>query len=112
MRACARAKVRGGDLYPFLVDVQDGGEDAHGTSASRLHGTATDQPPHLQHQHHHHHHQQELRRRRGGRGREEPDHPSATSATQQQQQQGERRVVFLSSWGTEERAEWVDALSR
>ncbi|CAM9864926.1 unnamed protein product, partial [Ectocarpus sp. 12 AP-2014] len=30
----------------------------------------------------------------------------------QHQQEGERRVVFLSTWGTEERAEWVEALSK
>ncbi|CAN0493930.1 unnamed protein product, partial [Ectocarpus sp. 12 AP-2014] len=106
-------EVRGDRLCPFVVDVIEHG-DGDGDSGG---DPAALQQAHWQQQQQQ---QQEQLRRRRGRGQQQQqeearqsDRPGTRSSQQQQQQQeGERRVVFLSTWGTEERAEWVEALSK
>ncbi|CAN0147241.1 unnamed protein product [Ectocarpus fasciculatus] len=104
-------EVRGGRLCPFLVDVIEHGDGESGGDQAALQQAQWQQQQQQQQQ------QQEQLRRRRGRGQQQearpPDRPAILSSEQpQQQQEGERRVVFLSTWGTEERAEWVEALSK
>ncbi|CAM9350231.1 unnamed protein product, partial [Ectocarpus sp. 4 AP-2014] len=117
-------EVRGDRLCPFVVDViehDDGDGDGGGDPAVL-------QQAHWQQQQQQQQQQEQLRRRRGRGQQQQQQHhqqqqrqeearpserPRARSSEQpQHQQEAERRVVFLSTWGTEERAEWVEALSR
>lgn len=78
-------QVRGTDLCPFVIEV-------HASQHSTANGAE--------------------RRGETVALREADKGPSPSSiSVSQQQQQHERRVVFLSAWGAEERTEWVEALS-
>lgn len=82
-------KVRGTDLYPFVIEVH-ASQHSTGNGAERRGETAA------------------LREADKGLS---PTSISVSQQQQQQQHQHEKRVVFLSAWGAEERTEWVEALS-
>ncbi|CAB1121397.1 unnamed protein product [Ectocarpus sp. CCAP 1310/34] len=115
-------EVQGDRLCPFVVDVIEHG-DGDGDGDSGGDPAVLQQAHWQQQQQQEQQEQQEQLRRRRGRGQQQQqqqqqeearqsDRPRARSSEQpQQQREGERRVVFLSTWGTEERAEWVEALS-
>lgn len=87
----------GGNLCPFVVDANAKGHHPEGRRQGEPHDPAL-------------RHRQQQQQQKSHLA---PSSAATTTAQQQQhEQQQERRIIFLSAWGTQERAEWVDALSR